>query len=131
MQTICGGNQNEKWYNDWRIIVFIKWSLKRRGVYLLFFIRWVEIKTNTRRKMEREEKHWEVGNFNMTLFHKKDGKLWFRYLQCRGEIKMKSLFCHCVLQDWQQENWKERKCAKNTPSNAMYSCLLLQLLDTM
>jgi beta-xylosidase len=41
--------------------------------------------------MKREEKHWEVRNFNMTLFHKKDGKLWFSYLQCRSEIQMENL----------------------------------------
>jgi beta-xylosidase len=41
--------------------------------------------------MEKEEKHWEVGNFDMTLFHKKDAKLWFSYLQCRSEIQMKNL----------------------------------------
>ncbi len=35
--------------------MFIEWPLKRRGVYLLFSIRWVEIKIDTRRKMEREE----------------------------------------------------------------------------
>jgi beta-xylosidase len=27
----------------------------------------------------------------MTLFHKKDGKLWLSYSQCRGEIQMKNL----------------------------------------
>jgi hypothetical protein len=31
-------------------------------------------------KYEREEKHWEVKNSDMTLFHKKDGKLWFSYI---------------------------------------------------
>jgi hypothetical protein len=41
--------------------------------------------------MEKEEKHWEVGNSNMTLSHKKDGKFWFSYLQCRGEFQMKNL----------------------------------------
>jgi len=38
-------------------------------------IRWAKIIINTKKKMTREEKHWKVGNFNMTLSHK-DGKLW-------------------------------------------------------
>jgi len=44
-----------------------------------------------RRKMAREEKHWDVGNSDMTIFHKKDVNLWFSYLQCKGEIQMKNL----------------------------------------
>jgi hypothetical protein len=39
----------------------------------------VKIKIDTKKKMAKEEKHWEVGNLNMTLFHKKDGKLWLSY----------------------------------------------------
>jgi len=31
----------------------------------------------------------KVGNFNMAMSHKKDGKLWFSYFQCRSEIQMK------------------------------------------
>jgi hypothetical protein len=56
-----------------------------------FFIRWAEIRIDIRRKMAREEKHWKVWNSDMTLSHKKDGKLWLSHLQCRGEIQMKNL----------------------------------------
>jgi hypothetical protein len=59
--------------------------------YLLLHVRWVDIIIYIRRKIERGEKHWEVGNLYKTLFHKKDGKFWFSYLQCRGEIQMKNL----------------------------------------
>ncbi len=55
------------------------------------FIKCARIRIDTRRKMAREEKHWEVGNSNMIMYHKKDGKLWLSYLQCRGEIQMKNL----------------------------------------
>jgi len=41
--------------------------------------------------MAKEEKHWEVENSNMTMSHKKDGKLWLSYFQCRVEIQMKIL----------------------------------------
>jgi hypothetical protein len=61
---------------------------------------------NTRRKMAREEKHWEVGNSNMNLSHKKDGKLWFSYLKCRGEIQMKSLL---IIVFWKIDNKKIEK----------------------
>jgi DNA-binding Xre family transcriptional regulator len=44
-------------------------------VYLLLPIKLVDIKIYTKRKMEKEEKHQEVGNSNMTMSHKKDGKL--------------------------------------------------------
>ncbi len=29
---------------------------------------------------------------------------------------------YCVLQDWKQENWKERKCAENTHNNVVWFC---------
>jgi hypothetical protein len=53
MQMMCGGNQNLKWYNDKCVIMLTQWSLERHGVDLLLPIRWVEIKINIRRKMER------------------------------------------------------------------------------
>ncbi len=51
-------------------------------------IRWAKIRIDTKRKMVREEKHWEVENFNMTLSHKR----WEANFQCRSEIQMKNLF---------------------------------------
>jgi hypothetical protein len=61
-------------------------------VFTWFFsIRWAKIRLYIRRMMAREEKHWEVENSNMALSHKKDGKLWSSYFQCRSEIQMKNL----------------------------------------
>jgi hypothetical protein len=37
--------------------VFIGQSFARCDVYLLLLVRWVDIKINIKRKMEREEKH--------------------------------------------------------------------------
>jgi hypothetical protein len=48
--------------------------LKNMVFTLFLFIRWAKILIDTRKKTVREEKHWEVGNSNMTLSHK-DGKL--------------------------------------------------------
>jgi beta-xylosidase len=56
--------------------------------------------------MAREEKHWEVGNSNMTLFHKKDGKLWLSYLQCRDQIQMENLL---IIVFWKIDNKKIEK----------------------
>jgi hypothetical protein len=56
--------------------------------------------------MVGEEKHWKVGNSNMTLSHKKDGKLWLSYLQCIGEIQMKNLL---IIVFWRTDNKKIKK----------------------
>jgi hypothetical protein len=39
----------------------------------------------------------------MTLSHKKDGKLWLSYLQCRSEIQMKNLL---IIVFWKIDNKK-------------------------
>ncbi len=76
-------------------------------------IRWAEIRTDTRKKMAREEKHWEVRNFNMTLSHK-DGKLWLFYVQHVKVNPNKNFIDYFVLQDWQQEKIKEKRNVQKT-----------------
>ncbi len=54
-------------------------------------IRWAKIIIDTKKKMAREEKHWKVGNSNVTLSHK-DGKLWLFYVQ-HTKVKSKWKIC--------------------------------------
>jgi hypothetical protein len=56
------------------------WMITRRhGVYLISFYKVGRNQIRYKKKMAREYKHWEIGNFDMTLFHK-DGKLWLFYV---------------------------------------------------
>jgi hypothetical protein len=59
--------------------MLIDWWIEKHVTYLMSIYKVVKIKIDTKKKMAKEEKHWEVGNLNMTLFHKKDGKLWLSY----------------------------------------------------
>jgi len=70
--------------------MLIKWSFVKRVVYLLFLIRWIDIIIDTRQKVEREEKHWKVGNYDITFSHKKDWKLWFSYFNVKVKSKWKT-----------------------------------------
>jgi len=78
-------------------------------------IRWAKIKINTKRKMAKEEKHWKVRNFDMTMFHKKEMKMRFSYLSCGGEIQMKRLLIIMFYKI--DRKLKRRKCTKNTHSS--------------
>jgi hypothetical protein len=59
--------------------MFTKWSFERCGVYVISLHKVAEIKIDIKKKMAKEEEHWEVGNSNMIMSHKKDGKLWLSY----------------------------------------------------
>jgi len=88
------------------LICLLTDDLKNMVFTIFLSVRWAEIKIDIRRKMTREEKHWEVGNSNMTLSHKKDGKLWLSYLQCRDQIQMKNLL---IIVFWRIDNKKIEK----------------------
>jgi hypothetical protein len=105
-------------------------SLERRDVYLLLLIRWANIRINTRRKMEKEEKHWEVGNLYMTLSHKKDGKLWFSYIQYKSEIQMQNLLTIVFIR-LTTIKLKSKKMCKKNHNNVVWFCTFQTLYITL
>jgi hypothetical protein len=112
---------------------------RRHVVYLLLLIRLVDIKIYTKRKMEKEEKHWEVGNSNMTMSHKKDGSYNFPIFNVEVKSKWKTYWSlYFVGLTTRKLKRKEMSrihsqwpCLILWPLNIVYHCLLLQLLDIL
>jgi hypothetical protein len=83
--------------------MLIEWWLERRGVYIISFYKVGKSQNIYKKKDGKGGEALRGWNSNMTLSHKKDGKLWLSYFQCRSEIQMKKML---IIMFWKIDNKK-------------------------